>query len=362
VPIGQITNGVHLETWMALVFATWIGTFLGRFAKGRPILVLLGEPGVGKSVTQRAILILFYGARGDTSGGVVMDRMMKDLAATAAHRSLVARDDFSDMPKGAIDVLNRMSTGGELTVAEFHQTLALQRYEMNAQVILSAYLARWFTRRDLMERLLPVEFGRRTIVSSLTESQRMARARAARVAVWAETMRALEIVLREPGVDESPCVSRFDDWERLVRRVAYATGRGPAFDSALRKMAAERIRVARRSNPLFDLIGLVADDPTINSRWWSATQLVEVLAKRSGAQKGDRDPHVAGTVVRNPRSLAQFLSDLKEQGGVVATVESTPGPGHAALWNIRPVGHPRPPAEAVGAAPSQSVLTWEDGQ
>jgi hypothetical protein len=325
-PGGLLTR----EEQQGLVLATVLGIFVRPLAGGRPITLALGPAGSGKSVTQRLVAKIFYGPGGDTVGGTSSDRVMKDIAASAAHSPLVVRDDINALPPGAIDTLCRIATGGEFEVAAFYETLAVARHTSRGLICVSAFMPSWLNRADLLTRFLMLVFALGS-PSTLTEKNRIRDVLQAREAIWAELLAAMR--MWSQPLPEHQAIGRFDDWERALFPVMARAGYGSVFASAMRKIPRETLRVAANADPLQHQLLLLAQRPDVNGQWLTAAQLVERLNATMGATDTlDTNRGLA----RDPLRLAQFLSKVHNEGSAVINVEKRGGRDNTQRWCLTP--------------------------
>lgn len=329
-PAGSLTS----KEQAALVMATWFGVFIGCLATARPATLFVGEPGSGKSVTQRLLAKAFFGPEGNTTGGTQLDRVMKDIAASAAYSSLVIRDDLHDFPAGGLDVLSRIITGTTFRVAGYFKTLAEERFPVRALLVLSAVRPKWFgSRADLMSRFLLLKF-KKGAPTPITEAVRVRAVLDARAAIWAETAVALGCLCNQ--LPERTPVTRFDDWERIQAVLLQQAGWGDAFESALRKLSAESASLAVESDPLVHYLWLLACDPQHRGRRWLASDLAHELAVTMGASD-QVIGNAAGRLTQNPQSLAKFLGQLRDQGSAVVEVANEePKTNNTLRWTLTP--------------------------
>jgi hypothetical protein len=327
-----VVGPLSREEARALLLAAWLLIFVRPWATARPITLVLGPPGCGKTTTQRLLAAAFYGPEGEVGGGASLDRVAKDLLAGAVFQSVVIRDDVTDLPPGGIDTLCRTATGTRVKLSAFHETLALESHTARAAMILSAVRPSWLTRSDLLSRLWIIEFGSHGDSFVMTERERVERVLALRPAIWAETAAALRLL--EESLPKREPISRFDSMEQVIAPILERAGYGPAFSSALRKMPAIGAAMAARADPLLGCVAALAHET--GGRWLDAASLADELAKALGAQGREREPHLAAGVVRDPVRLGQLLAKIEREGSAVVRVESRMGHGHRKLWRLTP--------------------------
>ncbi len=325
----------------AVVLAWWLGAFLEDEAKARPILALLGPPACGKTVTGRLLGTAFYGPSYDVSGGAAAGRADKDIAASLVERTMVVRDDINSAPHGIMDLLCSAATGQRFDLSTFHETLATSSYDPRAILAITAHAPKWALRSDVLSRLLVLRFGTPP-KSTVTEQDRRRAVLANRVGLWAETTGLLYqgLVASDARFE---VVSRFPDWEMIVRRALRAAGREDALVSALRKMERSRVRVAADAEPLLDALASFAEARQTRmgqlhrDLWWTATDLHRALAHHMGFTSYEDVGHPRA-MLRSPASLGRFLSKLANEASAVVHVDRKRGNNNAWLYRIRPKG------------------------
>lgn len=342
-PAGDLT----VREVGALALAAWFTPFLSSLITGKPIWLFLGGPGVGKTVTQRGMAKAFYGASGNTSGGMGGDRAGKDIFAAAAHQPVVLRDDVNRVSADTMDSFCQLATGMKLMMASLYEDLTLAQFEVKATFIFSAFAPRWLGRLDVMQRLLTIEFARPTSGDGPTESARMREILDARPWIWAETMLVLAQKLHLPKPSSSPI--RFDDWYGYMRNIMTAYGYEKVFDTALAKLDEERIRIACGANPEVAALRALASNPFWGQNWSLAAQFVDAIAANDGVRTRDNEPHRATGVLRDPQRLSLFLMKVMSDYSGVVTVVRREGPDHKNVYRLWPAGQPDPLAETEPA-------------
>ena len=313
----------------ALVFAFLVGVLLTH-VRARPILCFFGPPASGKTVTARILLQVLLGPDHDVSGGIAGGRAAKDLVASQAAAPFVVRDDLNDAKAEVLDVLCRAATGGKVSLATFHKTLALSEFTVKSSLVITAYRPGWATRDDVLSRLLPVRLMK-PVPSSETDQAREARLLRHRVPIWLELLEVLDAALRSPRTGTA--ITRFADWESIVGGAADHAGLGAAFDSALRKLPGERVAVVCASDYFLAALVAVARDPNVCGKPLTAVQLCAAIENTTHGY--------AGMVLEpKPRSLARSLSRIERDGSAVVEVTraTTKAKGGRLRWVVRPKG------------------------
>ena len=299
------------------------------------ILALAGAPRSGKTDVARRLAQMLYGEQADVSGGASLGRAVKDLAASVAFRTFVARDDLNDAPDGMMDLLCRCATGARFELSSFFETLGIASYDPIAAMAITAHMPKWALREDVLSRLLVLRFGLPPATTQ-TGAERERLVLDARAGVWAETLRALRFALSSE--EKWKATTRFDDWENIVRRVAKWAGELDVLESALGKLDAQCVEVVAAADPFMGLLRAFADLPGMAEKRWTSAGLADALSKFSGARKGEKQEHYADLVVRNPQSLGKLLARIEREGSTVVIVTREPSKAHGNVlaWRIRP--------------------------
>lgn len=342
---SDITNyGVMMPyDHAALITAFWLGVIAEPMMKGRPVLSILGGYGSGKTVTARLLGMLYYGADFDVEGGTGGSRAVKDLIASVNASPLAVRDDMNREPVEIVDTICRLATGSKVTLATLHETLEVSKFTARGAIVVTAHTPTWALRPDLLSRMLIVRIDKPMKSEDLsaipmTEKERYARAALFRVGVWADTVAALQAMMQQHGRWQN--ATRFEDWEALARKCAEAGGWHPALNSALHKMAWQRVNVAQYTDPWLATVLVVAREMAQaenSNKWYTAAEMYDLIAMRMGGQiSADAEHRPSASAFRSQRTLGQWLGQIERDGSAVCDVERGPLRNGIATWRLRP--------------------------
>lgn len=134
----------------------WIcAMFFPEALPTRPILMILGDPGAGKTTTMRRILWLIEGPKENVLGQTP-DKPDALRASMAAHR-LVAIDNIEKTQVSWLpDTLNRAATGSQVELRELHTTNRVQKITFNVFICLTGTDIP-FSDEAVYTRILPLE-------------------------------------------------------------------------------------------------------------------------------------------------------------------------------------------------------------
>lgn len=121
----------------------------------RPLLMILGDPGAGKTTTARRILWSIEGTNEDVLGQVP-DKPDALRASMAAHRMIVIDNIEKTKVVWLPDVLNRAATGSQIELRELHTTNRVQKIIFNIFICMTGTEIP-FSEETVYTRILPIE-------------------------------------------------------------------------------------------------------------------------------------------------------------------------------------------------------------
>lgn len=228
-------NGAALRWWAeipnwdnaapaGLAFTCWlIASFFTELCPTRPLLMLLGEAGSGKSLGLRLMLKLIAGPIGELSG--IPDKP-DGFTAAASNLHHMVLDNLDDPMDWLRDKLARISTGGVDNYRVLYSNNELGTVAYRCWVAVTARTPETLKRDDLADRLLILPVNRLNESQRIRESAFLAKALDQRGKWWGDVLTLLNAVVaevRRSGLPEHSTV-RMADFEVLGRVIARASG------------------------------------------------------------------------------------------------------------------------------------------
>lgn len=148
---SQLNNFINASGRDCKLIISWL---LGALAgKGPyPILVLLGEPGSGKSTIMEMLRSLIDPAHAPLKS---LPRSERDLMISAEKSLVLAYDNVSTIPKWLSDAFCRMSTGGGLSTRELYSDAGEISFDAERPVMLNG-IGDMVRKSDLSDRAITV--------------------------------------------------------------------------------------------------------------------------------------------------------------------------------------------------------------
>ncbi|MHB1131747.1 MAG: P-loop NTPase family protein [Chloroflexota bacterium] len=211
----------------------WIATFFSEICPTKPILVLKGEKGSGKTMALRTVLRMIFGPAVDVSG--VPDRADAFMALTGnAHVAVLdnmdetvkeIRDKIASLSTGKIDVLRRLYTTNDRQMVHYRCWLAVTSRSPDT-----------LQRDDLVDRLLILPLKRIDDSDRTREAYFLREVITKRDRWWGDCLTVLSSVvaeIRRNGIPDRGGL-RMEDWAALGTVVARAEGQVDLWESGLK--------------------------------------------------------------------------------------------------------------------------------
>ena len=220
------------------LFEAYIYTlFFERLLPTKPIALINGPKGSGKSFAGRAIKKALYGGRADVDIGVTKDE--RTAAAVFSHNYFICMDNADGAVDWLANILASVSTGTVIRMATLYKTNEESEFEPHCFVMMNSRDPASVKRDDIADRLLIFEVERHS--AFIPESQLLTELAQNRAAILSEIFLNLKkIVAKINRAKPEPAVGqRLADFAALAKTVSGVLHR-PGAVRALAKMDDKR--------------------------------------------------------------------------------------------------------------------------
>lgn len=214
----------------AHAYQIWIQSlFFNEMCPTKPILVLMGEKGSGKSMALRVILRLLFGKWSQVSG--VPDKP-DAFAVTASHYHLYAMDNLDTLEPWLQDKLARIATGATDEYRKLYTSKDMGILRYRCWIAVTARTPDTLRRDDLADRLLLLPLNRVQDADRKRESMFLQEVDEIRNMWWGDLLIKLNSVINKLQTGSVPVASplRMADWEALGRLMSQSTNEEPLWN------------------------------------------------------------------------------------------------------------------------------------
>jgi len=319
--IAQVSSRTLLMVWV-------LGMFFREALPGRPIPLLVGEQGSGKTSLARRIGLALYGTefqvaqfRNDSSGEA-------DFIAAATARDLVVFDNADERIRWLPNVLCTLATGVKIERRELYTTNSIRSFRPRAFIMLTSRDPNW-KRDDVASRLLPISMQSRE--TGRPEWQLQQEIIENRPRLWGAILTALNKAITElpasPSEFQAP--HRLVDFWHVGQPIARALGIEENFNHAMETLGSTQLNLLGEGDEKLDLL-----DQWLTSQLASQAQVEVQISALYEDLKGSWPGPDRTFPFRSTVSLGTWLAKSKAlistQCGVVA--ERNRRAGGTRIW------------------------------
>jgi len=301
----------------AWAYQVWTQSlFFNELCPTKPMMVLLGEKGSGKSMALRLILRLLFGQWAQVSG---VPTKPDDFSVTASHYHLYAMDNLDTMEPWLQDKLARISTGAMDEYRKLYTSKELGILKYRCWIAVTARTPDTLRRDDLADRLLILPLNRVDDDDRRRESLFLTEIDELRNAWWGDILTSLNAVVKELQDSTLPAISslRMADWEALGRLMSTQADKIDLWDEIVTDLKLAQTNFLADGEIVIEAVDTWLNDSSVSGlqlvknidRWVTARELyTEAQSLLFGSNKPDSDW---------PRSVKAFSRRLNNVKSVL---------------------------------------------
>jgi hypothetical protein len=301
--------------------------FEGRLPT-KPILLLLGVKGSGKTMGLRVLLRALFGKKAQV---LTLSKENKDaFEATVTSHHLAVFDNLDGVIPWLPNHLAIAATGGDIPKRKLYTTNEFVAYPVHCFLALTSREPDSLTRDDVVDRLLTLKVDR--IEQFQPENQFLADIDAARPQIWKELLTTLQRIVKVLQSEKShPSTHRLADFASLAMNIGPVLGiQLEEVTQLLEGMDSEKADFALEHDPLYQLLVTWLEKIGMEGREWVASKTL--FGEMQVCLESDFPYKTSGV-------LSKALNNRKtELAGWIEVIgpEKLKGGNNKTFWQIHP--------------------------
>lgn len=238
----------------------WLATFFTELCPTRPILLLKGEKGSGKSMAVRVMLRLLFGLTADVSG--VPDKADAFTAMTS-NSHIVVMDNMDTVTQEIRDKIAALSTGKQDELRTLYKTNEKTIVRYRCWLAVTSRTPDTLQRDDLVDRLVILPMKRIDDRVRMRESLFLEEVLQKRNQFWGDCLTALNSVvaqIRRGGIPDRSAL-RMADWAALGTVMAQAVDQEATWEIGLNEVKTKQAELLLEEDVLLMGLDLLLQDP-----------------------------------------------------------------------------------------------------
>lgn len=314
-----LPNWTDHDAEQALLYQVWwLATFFSDLCPTKPILLLRGERGSGKTLACRVLMQLLFGPALDVYG---LPEKEDAFIATLSNSHVIVLDNLDTPAREIQDRLASIATGKLDGRRTLYETNGVTRIRYRCWIAVTSRFPDTLQRPDLVDRTLALSLRRLVQMPGQdefgTETSFLQQARAQRDLWWGELLTVLSQIVAEIRRSGTPTRSRLRmaDWTALGSVIARSRGLESFWPAAVTRAISGQIDM------LLDDPIVQAIDAWLSGRTYtSAPQPTRALYEQcqlalfgSGGKSDDSWPRSARSFGRRLSSIHRELREYLQQ-------------------------------------------------
>ncbi len=288
-----------------------LSTFFESLQPTKPLLLLTGEKGSGKTSICRSLLRLFFGPKSDV---FTLEKDKEDaFIAAITNYSIIVIDNVDGNVPWLNNRLATVATGGLIERRKLYSTNKLVTYHSKCFVALTSREPT-FQREDVADRLIILTVER--LETFIPEEEILARIDRNRDQLWTELIHDLNDIVAILKNRPSRYASKFRmaDWASLCTIIADSQGVGDQFQKVLVKLSQQQSAFTLEDDPMFICLQYWMDDQRNHGRTVSTSELYDEL-KTIATGTSDSDTYDSWTTC-SPKPNCKWPYDSVQSFGM----------------------------------------------
>lgn len=255
------------STELSQLYRTWwLATFFPELNPTKPVLVLKGEKGSGKTMALRVMLQLIFGPLADVTG--VPDKP-DAFAAMASNSHISVMDNMDTVTADLRDKIAALATGKQDQVRELYTTNEVRTITYRAFLAVTSRTPDTLQRDDLADRLLLLPVDRLSADQRVRESLFLQQVAARRNAFWGELLTTLNRIVAEIRSNGLPDRGglRMEDWAAFGSAVAAAEDTTDIWEDAVKLALSQQADFLLEDNIVVQGIEAWIESPHFTQMW-----------------------------------------------------------------------------------------------
>ena len=263
------TSRLSKEQIMFLIKGWLYSTFF--LGKSKPMLVIEGTRGSGKSTMFKGLAWTLEGANADVTD--ISDGSVEEVRVMIRGKHHVFLDGLEDASKPMQNLLSTVSTGSQQTKRVLYTDNEQVTYDLNAALGITAMSIEYF-RKDLLDRAIILTTKRFDMFSSIEDIQ--SKIKKHRPEIWTEILHDLnDMVARKETWVPQPSKLRMNNFVDVLRM--YCEIKGRSANDLINFVAGEQNERAVTHDTLYEVLSIWLQNPNNLCRTLTAKQLHDEL-------------------------------------------------------------------------------------